>query len=406
MQPIIKLSSFILPLLWFALSGAAATDDSIEGRWDCQLESPGGPIRFDLELFRSSEVWSGFLVNGPERIKIPAVTYRDGVLILDISHYDSEIIARLDDDSREWSGRWKKRRGSGWGTLEFKARRPSETEAQGDRAPYVGRWSVDFAASDEPAVAIIQADGKHNVLATFLTTTGDYRYLSGAGSEDGMTVSCFDGAHAFLFQFGLQADGSLKGRFWSSNTWYEEWTATRDANAQLPDAFQQTSRVAGGNLGNLSFPDLNGEPTRLDDARFKGKARIIYVFGSWCPNCHDAAQYYTFLQEKYGDRGLSILGLAFEMTGDFEMYFLQVKRYLERNGVEYPVLLAGLADKKQASKALPLLDRVRSFPTTIFLDAQQRVRGIHTGFSGPATGREYEELKKRFELLIESILDE
>ena len=36
------------------------------------------------------------------------------------------------------------------------------------------------------------------------------------------------------------------------------------------------------------------------------------MFGSWCPNCHDAAEYLVELDRRYRSRGLSILGLAFE----------------------------------------------------------------------------------------------
>ena len=85
----------------------------------------------------------------------------------------------------------------------------------------------------------------------------------------------------------------------------------------------------------------------------------------------------------------------------FERDAGQVREYLDRHKASYPVLIAGLADKAKASKALPLLDRVRSYPTTIFVDSKGEIRGVHTGFTGPATGKEYEALKKKFEDLIE-----
>ena len=109
------------------------------------------------------------------------------------------------------------------------------------------------------------------------------------------------------------------------------------------------------------------------------------------------------LEEKYGD-DLSILGLAFEVTGDFERDVIQVKRYLKRHNVSYPVLVAGLSDKKLASKSVPFLDKVRSYPTTIFVNSKQEVISIHTGFSGPATGKEYESLKRKFDELIDSMI--
>ena len=128
------------------------------------------------------------------------------------------------------------------------------------------------------------------------------------------------------------------------------------------------------------------------------------MFGSWCPNCHDEAPYLAELHRRYKDRGLSILALAFELTGDLERDTRQVEIYKRRYGIEFPVLVAGLADKKEASKAFPLLDRVRSYPTTVFMDADGRVRAVHTGFAGPATGKEHAKLRAEFERLIEELL--
>jgi hypothetical protein len=46
-----------------------------------------------------------------------------------------------------------------------------------------------------------------------------------------------------------------------------------------------------------------------------------------------------------------------------------------------------------------------AYPTTIFLDRHGRVRLIHAGFSGPATGR-LEEVREKFEQTILTLLDE
>ena len=77
---------------------------------------------------------------------------------------------------------------------------------------------------------------------------------------------------------------------------------------------------------------------------------------------------------------LSIVGLAFEVTGDFRRDAQQVLAYAERHDVGYPLLVAGLSDKAAAGKAFPVLDQVRSYPTTIFLHADGRVRAIYQAF--------------------------
>ena len=105
-----------------------------------------------------------------------------------------------------------------------------------------GRWAVDFEQDEEPAVAVFRQDGR-NLAGTFLTATGDYRYLAGTLSGDRLRLSCFDGAHAFLFDARLRDDGSLRGDFWSRDSWHDTWTARRDPQATLADGFAQTGQM-------------------------------------------------------------------------------------------------------------------------------------------------------------------
>ena len=103
---------------------------------------------------------------------------------------------------------------------------------------------------------------------------------------------------------------------------------------------------------------------------------------------------------------LSIVGLAFEVTGDPVRDAEQVRIYQQRHKIDYPCLLAGTSNKEEASKQIPLLDRVRSYPTTIFIDKHGQVRAVYTGFSGPATGEAHTQLKQDFEAAIAQLLEE
>jgi hypothetical protein len=112
------------------------------------------------------------------------------------------------------------------------------------------------------------------------------------------------------------------------------------------------------------------------------------------------------LDARYRDRGLSILVLAFEHTGDHERDAEQVRRFAAHHGIRYPILVAGLSDKGEASRAFPLIDRVRSYPTTIFLNADGEVKAIHQGYTGPATGAANTRLRERYDELIQGLLRE
>ena len=414
LKPCTSLLTLIITCTWFN-AVLPAQEIEIAGRWNAQLASPDGPLRFGLELNQVNERWTGFLINGQERIEVPTVTVKAPAITLSIDHYDSVLKLNFDKSTNQLNGTWKKRRGlNEWVEMPLTATPQPGTNLNSntqDPTSFIGRWEVDFESSDDPSVAIFeQAKDSHQVCGTFLTTTGDYRFLAGEVVDDRLTLSCFDGAHAFLFSANVKGQGAdriLTGKFTSSMNWQENWTAKLNSKAKLPDAFEQTKTTgAAKRLGELSFPDLDGKMTRLDDPKFAGKARIIYVFGSWCPNCHDAASYFAQLEKKYGSKGLSIVGLAFELTGDFKRDAAQVQKYLKRHGSTYPVLVAGINDKADATKRLTILDKVRSYPTTIFLDSEGTVQAVHTGFTGPATGKAYEQLKTKFEKLIEGLLAE
>ena len=401
-----KLLLLTLAVVTLASGAFAEAQSNFNGNWSCGIECPGGAIEFRLLIADQNGKVTASIINGEEKISVPTIAVENEKLVLDFVHYDSKITAVHKGKSLE--GEWRKRRGKDeWVEMNFHASPlvNKTSEPASGVSSFVGKWKVDFAKSEDPAVAVFKESQTASIEGTFLTTTGDYRYLAGhAVTPSSFSLSCFDGAHAFLFKAKRQENGSLKGDFWSSNTWHETWTAKRDSNAKLPDAFKQTVLNKNVKLDAVAFPDLDGKMRKLTDTEFAGKARLIYVFGSWCPNCHDAAAYFADLKKKYKD--LSILGLAFELTGDFDRDANQVRRYLKRHNVDYPVLIAGTADKTDATKKLGLLDRVRSYPTTIFVDGKGSVHAVHTGFAGPATGKAYVQLKQKFESTIEQMLKE
>ena len=382
------------------------------GIWGAWLDSPGAELAFGLDLAQDADGWTAHLVNGVERIPVPTASWEGDELTLDIDHYDAVITATLSGDGRSLDGEWVKRRGPDlWTRMGFHARagaaeRATFDENSGQGAALAGRWKVQFESDDQPAAAVFSLDDAGHLSGTFMTTTGDYRYLAGDLDGDDLTLSCFDGAHALLFRMQLSDTGTLAGEFWSRESWHETFTAERDGDFVMPDGFALTRFIESADFASLSFPDLTGELRTLDDPAFAGKARVIQIFGSWCPNCHDASDLMADFSNIYGEQGLSILGLAFEVTGDLERDAEQVRRYAARHGVTYPLLVAGLSDKDAASEALPFLDKVRSYPTTVFLHGDGRVRAVYQGFSGPATGAEFQALRAAFSGIVEELLAE
>jgi hypothetical protein len=112
------------------------------------------------------------------------------------------------------------------------------------------------------------------------------------------------------------------------------------------------------------------------------------------------------MDQKYREKGLSITALCFEVTGEHERDAAQAKKMLARHGAQYLGLLCGRSDRALAQQALPALDTVFAFPMTVFLHKDGRVRAVHAGFSGPATGAAYETLRTEFTHIVDELLAE
>ncbi|MEL6535959.1 MAG: TlpA disulfide reductase family protein, partial [Bacteroidota bacterium] len=243
------------------------------------------------------------------------------------------------------------------------------------------------------------------VTGTFLTTTGDYRYLEGIVDGQQLKLSTFDGEHAFLFVGKVDEAGQLNGDFWSGEHWHETFTATRDEEFQLPDASSLTYLKEGYDGIEFSFPGLDGTPVSLDDPKYQNKIVLLQIFGTWCPNCMDETQFLTGWYPEVAGQ-VEILGMAYERKDDFDYAVSRIQKVKERLGVPYDFVVAGTSDKEEASKTLPMLNKIISFPTLIVLDREHNIRRIHTGFSGPGTGVHYTEFVEEFKLFMQKLLNE
>src|SRR5206468_1415619 len=105
-------------------------------------------------------------------------------------------------------------------------------------------------------------------------------------------------------------------------------------------------------------------------------------------------------------RGLEIVGLAFEATGDTAVDAPLVRRYRDKFGIPFPLLLAGVNDDASIAAALPQLHDVTAFPTAVFLGRDGRVRLIHAGFHGQAAGSQHASMAREFAREVEQLLNE
>jgi len=272
-----------------------------------------------------------------------------------------------------------------------------------------GIWETEFSPNTEKSYLAkgIFTQNENKVTGTFRTTTGDYRYLDGIMDGDKMKVSAFDGAHAFLFTAKV-TDTSLIGTFYSGNHFKEPFIAKRNEGFELPDADSLTFLNPGYEKLAFSFPNSNGTIVSLDDPQFKDKAVIVQIMGTWCPNCLDETKFFVNYLSDNSNLDVEVVALAFEYAKTKEKAYKGINRLKSAIGVDYPILLAqiGTSNKSKAQEKLPMLNHVLSYPTTIFIDKKGKVRKIHTGFNGPATGDRYEVFKEEFDEFVKLLASE
>lgn len=194
--------------------------------------------------------------------------------------------------------------------------------------------------------------------------------------------------------------------YYSSAVPVEKWRATKNEQAALPDTTQLTQLKPGETKLNFTFKDVNGKNVSINDARFKNKVVVIQIMGSWCPNCMDESKFLSSFYKEYKNKGVEVVALAYEYSTDFNRSRASVQKFINRFGIQYPVLITPTttSDEQRTEKTLPQLTAIRMFPTTIFLDKQGNVSKIHHGFYGPGTGAFYSEFKADFYRTIRSLL--
>ena len=400
----------IIFLLLFLTTQAQA--QLTQSLWRGSLKtSSGNEIPFNFITDNSSGKTQVTILNGIERFKVTDVKAKGDSVFIKMPLFNSEFKLKLAGGNLQ--GKWIKHLGDSDALMDFSATpntlRRFFNQIEKTSFNVTGRWSAVFDSNgrkDTTVGEFKQIGAK--LTGTFLTTTGDYRYLEGVVTGSKLYLSTFDGGHAFLFTADIADNHTItNGKFYSGLSGLDTWTAVKNEKAELPDAYSLTYLKPGLKTIAFTFKDINGKPVSLSDARFKNKVVIIQIMGSWCPNCMDETAYLINYYKKYHPKGVEIVGLAYERTTDFAKSQETLQQLKSHYNIPYPLLITGYTPGRgDPQKSLPMLADFKGFPTTIIIDKKGEVTKIHTGFSGPGTGKHYTEFVNEFEKLTDNLLAE
>jgi peroxiredoxin len=393
-------------------SNALAGGGPLDGRWDASITINRAEIPFRIDFTGDGPDFTATLFDGDLKVTSTSGSLDKGALVASFGHYLTKLSASAKNDKLEGKVEGRFERDKYIGSYPFRARRYLASTSQVKDVPAIdGHWEIPFKSTKgEKAWRFIVRQQGPEVWASILRVDGDTGTLSGSYRDGKWLLSHFSGSRPQVLEVNPEPDGTLQIHPRGAYTAEIKLTAYRPAHARakgLPkpaDFDTHTSVRQPSEPFQFSFPDLDGKLRSSNDPRFKGKVVVAVVTGTWCPNCHDEAQFLVKLYRKYRDRGLEIVALDFEEPEQQEDGLARAHEFIKKYGVEYTYLNAG--SPVEMWEKVPQAVNLNSWPTTFFIGRDGRVKKVHAGFASPASGSFNQQVTKEFTSTVERLLAE
>jgi len=372
---------------------------SLTGLWDATVTVSDFRVPFRMEFTNDAAIF----FNGDEKVISTSGLFNGKSGSFRFEHYAGTLSLEL--FAGKLTGKYD--RGSR-GIYAFEAKRFVPSPLDATEVPSIaGIWEIGGVASSkgENAWTLIVRQAGAEVSAAIQRIDGDTGELSGTYRDGKFTISHFSGARPSVFELKPAADGSLA----VTQNGKQTWTALRSKVARAKGLPEPTDPSKHTTVKDPTVPftfagkDLSGKLTTNEDPRFQGKVVIVAVGGSWCPNCHDEAPFLMDLYRKYHAKGLEIVGLSFEEAEQIKD-LSRLRFFVRQYGIEYPILVAG--EPGEWLEKLPQAVNLNSWPTSFILGRDGRVRSVHAGFAGKATGALHAEMVEEVEATLQRLLSE
>ena len=226
------------------------------GQWRGELErADGNHIVFNFEVSKIADKPIIYIRNATERLTVDDITVQDDSVFIRLPFFDSQFRAAFVGD-RQIKGIWIKRLADRDQVMPFIAVSNGKKTYRfktGNTKPVAnitGRWATTFLNTGNgrivKAVGVFKQEGTV-LTGSFLTPSGDYRYLEGVVDGDSLKLSGFDGGYAYTFVYNTHWFTTLAlmvgGGF--NNTRFEDRSLDRQSSAFGPH-FNSTVRFAVG----------------------------------------------------------------------------------------------------------------------------------------------------------------
>ena len=116
---------------------------------------------------------------------------------------------------------------------------------------------------------------------------------------------------------------------------------------------------------SFTLPDLEGEQQSLE--QWQGQVVMVNFWAPWCPPCREEVPAFIELQEKYADKGFTIVGITVDTHEN-------AQTFADTMGINYPVLIA---EEEGIELAKKYGNKVGALPFTALLDRSGNIVFTH-----------------------------
>jgi hypothetical protein len=246
-------------------------------------------IPFFLDISKNKNKLRLEVVNADERIILRDISVKNDSVYAHFPEMDAQIVFQVSEKGNELRGYW----------INYARKEPLKiplnayiTTENMERISFsaagnsnanqnlTGKWDVTFNPKAKPRKAIGSFEVKNTkVTGTFLTETGDYRYLEGNMNGNEFALSSFNGSWAFYFSGTISGD-SIQGKYYSGVSFSTDWIASKNEQAKLREHEELTYVINDAAFNFKELEELNGKPFSFPGKKYKDKVVIFQIMGT------------------------------------------------------------------------------------------------------------------------------
>jgi cytochrome c biogenesis protein CcmG/thiol:disulfide interchange protein DsbE len=143
------------------------------------------------------------------------------------------------------------------------------------------------------------------------------------------------------------------------------FTVACSRNNQVSPSGQRPE--VGAIAPDFTLKDLKGRDVSLSE--YRGHVVILDFWATWCPPCNETIPELVSVEEKYGGKGVVVLGIAID---DGRSDATMLSAFSKEHRMNYPILLG--------SDAIEGIYNIRSIPTLFLVDKKGKIQNLYMGY--------------------------